>query len=46
MIEEVIIEGDIVYIVNQEDLDPNGDPVMIEMSLDEYNQLLEELDIT
>lgn len=41
MSEEVIIEDDIVYIINSDELDPNGDPVMVEMTLDEYNQLLD-----
>lgn len=43
MNENITIDGDIVYIENPNELDPDGNPLMIEMTLDEYNQLLAEL---
>jgi len=37
MTEEVIVEEDRVLIFDDSELDPDGNPLVIEMTLEEYN---------
>ena len=39
--EEVIIdeENKIVTVINYDELDPNGEPLMVEYTLDEWNDI-------
>jgi hypothetical protein len=43
MNEEVVIDGNNVLIFDHENLDPNGDPTVIEMTLEEYQHMLDEV---
>lgn len=44
MNEEVIIdnENDLVTIINYDELDPNGGPTIVEMTIEEYNEMIGE----
>jgi hypothetical protein len=44
MTEEVIIdnENNLVTIINSDELDPNGEPTIVEMTIEEYNEMIGE----
>ena len=44
MNEEVIIdkENDLVAIINSDELDPDGEPIIVEMTIEEYNEMVGE----
>lgn len=44
MNEEVIIdkENNLVTIINSDELDPDGEPIIVEMTIEEYNEMVGE----